>query len=140
MERRGETLGLGLGVSFPIALHPVQDPDDSGWVLALPPNRTEASFRPDFGGIPSTPFAGCSGGPGTTPPATHRRRASTKKLSGYQQLPPRSNLALFLRNEAKSPREPTKPPGLNVAAENPDSTALFVETVENTMNIRTLDP
>jgi hypothetical protein len=38
-------------VSFPIALHPVLDPGDSEWVLALLPNRTEASFRSDFGGV-----------------------------------------------------------------------------------------
>ena len=38
-------------MSFPIALHPVKDPDDSERVLALLPNRTEASFRSDFGGV-----------------------------------------------------------------------------------------
>jgi hypothetical protein len=47
----GETQDVSLGVSFPIALHPVLNPGDSGWVLALPPNRTEAAFRSDFGGF-----------------------------------------------------------------------------------------
>jgi hypothetical protein len=82
MERKGENAGVRASRVLPDSAPPGQDPSDSEWVLALPPNRTEAAFRPDFGGIPSTPFAGCSGGPGTTPPATNRRRASTKKDSG----------------------------------------------------------
>ena len=50
--RRGERARRsGVGVSIPIALHPVFGPSDSGRVLTLPPNRPEAAFRPDFGGI-----------------------------------------------------------------------------------------
>jgi hypothetical protein len=66
-------------VSLPIALHPFLETDDSGKVLTLPPNRTVKAGRNGFGGNcrPLSP-----GNPklfGTTYPANHSRRASTKK-------------------------------------------------------------
>jgi hypothetical protein len=45
---------------FPVALHPIRsppDPDDSGQVLTLPPNRTPTrAVRADFGGDETGPF------------------------------------------------------------------------------------
>src|SRR4051794_26042867 len=62
---------------------PQLDPDDSGRVLtSAPQSKAGGASSFDFGGNTAGPFCWKPGATRTTPPATHDRRASTKKLSG----------------------------------------------------------
>jgi hypothetical protein len=71
----------------PDSTPPVQETGDSGQVLTLPPNWTATASRTGFGGNYRPLLPGAPKLFGTTRPATHGRRASTKKFQNSKWDP-----------------------------------------------------